>query len=183
MGSNLLHKLQLNQAKKRLQRKHKRLRRSPSFQNLQKAVKVGILYSLTDEKSFTAVNSFIAELQKEHKSLQVIGLCTTKATPAFYKINALHKILLPKDMNLFLQPKAAFIADFIQAPFDILLNLDLESHFALHYLAAICNAKMKVGIPSDFSAYYDVLLKTDEEETQNAKAQIAMIKNYLSTIF
>ncbi len=68
-------------------------------------------------------------------------------------------LLLSKERDIWRRPRVKTLHRLLQRSFDVVLNLAREEVFALHYLASIMRAPLKIGIARErYETVYDVIL-------------------------
>lgn len=85
-----------------------------------------------------------------------------------------------KDLNWLKIPTNAMVNKVLLKQFDLLIDLNLEGHFALQYISAFCHASCKVGPAIDYQN--EVCDLTFRFNTLSRTALIKEIKKYLAII-
>ncbi len=162
-------------------RKASRIKRNKKTVNLEDARKIGLLYIVTDERSYGKIIDFIRDLQGRNKTVVALGFVMSKDVPAFFSSSNSYSFFTLNDLNWYDKPSGTFINNFLNDKFDIVINLSLDDTFPLQYISGLSNAKLKVGkFGKDNSPYYDLMIETD---TINETSQfIEQIIHYLSII-
>lgn len=108
---------------------------------LQDANSIGILFDATKEENAVWVRRFAAELEKQKKHVNLLGFVNSDnaqeqtAYPSFSR----------KEINWYLQPAHHIPNDFLEKPFDILINACITELVTLEYIATFSNAKFRIG--------------------------------------
>lgn len=149
--------------------------------NLKNADSIGIIYLLSDEEEYNRVTNFTKTLQDQGKKVHVIGLYHYNRIPVFYIPKLSYDLLLPKDVDMFFRPTAAFVSRFLSEPFDMLIDLSSPDNFTLHYIASLSVAGFKIGRKIDDRALpYDIMIDTGPETS--SQELIDQIVHYTSNL-
>ncbi|MFM7218403.1 MAG: DUF6913 domain-containing protein [Bacteroidota bacterium] len=112
----------------------------------EEAKKIGILYNATDEADYEVIKEYVKKLRSEHKKdVLAMGFVDRKKMPASQFPQYGLDFFCKKDLDFRMIPKDPIVHNFIQEPFDILVNLNAERCFPLQYIAALSQARFRVG--------------------------------------
>ncbi len=138
--------------------------REIKFCSLENSKYVGILYQIGDESTYIWLSKFVNLLLSEGKTLRIVGYHNNKYVPYFCLPQLKYDFFCNKDTNWFGKPMANFVQEFVDEPFDILLDLTLEDVFPLTYFTAASKSKFKIGraLPSK-NNYLDLMIETEQE--------------------
>jgi hypothetical protein len=156
------------------------LSRKKQFVNLSDAGTIGILFHQTDDESFAAVQDLLKSLASEGKQIAAIGYIDSKKIPDFYLLRKGFNFFCIDDLNWFFQPEPAFINDFIEREFDILINLSIDNRFPVEYIYALSKAKFKTGKYRNGSSHADLAI--DIKDNRDVGYLIKHIIHYLRII-
>lgn len=156
----------------------KRIRKDPDFHN---AVRIGILYDASEREEFFKVKEFLKDLRDSGKSPVSLGYIN-------YNEATFHPLARPEadyffsnQLNWYGMPNCLIVTNFINDPFDMLINLTLRDIFPLDYIAANSVSGLKIGRDaSAVSSSYDLTFKLDERADIQSFAYT--IIHYLKTI-
>lgn len=164
-----------------LKQRLKRVRRHKKFNNLHNAHKIGIVWDGSNTDDFEAISAFYQEMLKI--SIQVDIVCYYPKTVLPDKYTAIRYLTCIKrpDLNFFCLPVSEDIEEFINTPYEILIDVNNNNHFPLKFIALLSRAEFKVGPES--SEYKD---KLDMTININRKDDLAyylqQVKFYLEMI-
>lgn len=108
---------------------------------LQDANSIGILFDATKEENAVWVRRFASELEKQKKHVNLLGFINSAnaqeqtAYPSFSR----------KEVTWYLQPAHHIPNDFLEKPFDILINACITELATLEYIATFSNAKFRIA--------------------------------------
>lgn len=149
--------------------------------NLLNARTVALLYYLPDEAIYRDMEAILSRLTKMNLKVKVVCFTNMKTAPHYFIPKISQDIITVKDVNLLYQPQKAFVKEFIDTEYDILIDLSLNDHLPLLYCAALSKAGLKVGrFQEDHQLYYDLMIHAGPDETLDSFA--AQVIHYLSRI-
>jgi hypothetical protein len=153
---------------KMLRKRSSDITRTVKLRNLDQVQKIGILWNEGDSKAYNY-------LHEQFKSPKVIirNLCFTNN-----KDNSDSNMITPKDLNWLGFPQGGNIETFIQADFDLLINLSVKHNFALDVITALSAASFKIGWDREKLGFYDLTIDVSEkpEALYLAEQQIFYLK-------
>jgi hypothetical protein len=85
-----------------------------------------------------------------------------------------------KDLNFFIIPKNPMVDKFINEPFDMLINCNVNDYFPVEYISRLSIAKCKVGIMREGDACYDLMI--DIKKNQSIEYFLKNVEKYLSNL-
>lgn len=167
-------KRELNAALKANQRK----RGNP---DIYKAKSFGILYDASTEDEFKVIKEFF-------KDLKVYGIQASSLGFVNHTEKTFHPLARPESdyffkhhLNWYQKPSGIEVQNFIEKPFDLLVNVSLQDFYPLDYLASASLAKCKIGRNNSiFSHVYDVAIDTNG--INDSKTFVYLIIHILSQI-
>ncbi|NQV03365.1 MAG: hypothetical protein HQ542_12010 [Bacteroidia bacterium] len=164
-----------------LKRESAKVSRNRSMINLSGAKSIGILYALFDIPDYNQVRAFVSELQKQHKEVKALGYLQHKEMVSRFLPKLSYDFFSQQEVSWYFKPGNIKVDDFIQREFDLLINLTMEDHLPLKFVAGLSRARCKVGRFSDESAkYYDLMIKIDTP--QSLQEFITQVRHYLTII-
>lgn len=174
-----------------LRRKAKKVSRAKTYNNLESAQTVGILYDATSKTDTEDVMNFASELGETGKNVETLGILPTKiALAAAGGAKAGHALFAADECSFFFLPKGPGVEKFVAQKFDILFNVCTTSSIVSDYIVAMSQAKFKVSSVAGDNDYADFILLfgpgAGAEGTPRPKKSAALfissIKQYLSNI-
>lgn len=142
--------------------------REVNFISLANAKYVGILYEIGEENTYVWLNNYVNSLLAEGKTLRIVGYHNNKYVPHYCIPQLKYDFFCNLETNWFGKPTARFVQEFIDEPFDILLDLTLNPIFPLQYFLAKSSAHFKVGISQkEKMQFLDLMIALNENHTLN----------------
>ena len=164
-----------------LKRKSATVIRNRAMINLTGATSIGILYPLYDLPDYNKVEAFVSGLQKKNKELRVLGYLQHKDLATRFLPKLSYDFFSQHDVNWYFKPVNIKVQGFIEKEFDLLIDLTLEEHLPLKFVAGLSRARCKVGrFSEENTRYYDLMIKVDKK--QNLAEFISQIQHYLTII-
>ncbi|MEN8137450.1 MAG: hypothetical protein ABFR62_03380 [Bacteroidota bacterium] len=142
---------------------------------------IGIIF---DENS-EGINEFIQDISQEFKSksgvISIFELAYNVSEAKKPEPNGIPTVYFTdEDVNRYGKPKFKDVINFIETPFDLLINLAENGHWPIRFSAVMSKAKFKVGRYEDNSDVYDFMVDTGENISM--KSFYGLILNYLKII-
>jgi hypothetical protein len=157
------------------------LKRDRSMINLSEARTIGILFEATDKEEFELVKKYVLYLRDLKKKVKAIGYFSTAETPTFTYSKLEYDFFSKKDLNWYCKPSDKFVSNFMQEDFDILIDLNIHTHFPLRYIAGISKSRFKVGPHQEGDeAIYDLMI--EGTEGKGLKYFLRQVDTYLQML-
>jgi hypothetical protein len=147
-----------------INKNRKNLRRFKKVHNLKSAKYIGILFDATDKKHFDYVQDFYKFLRLRGIEVMVLGFVNSKDVPDKYLFKKDFCFFLRKSLNWYKKPVNDDVEKFIHEKFDILIDLNVENHFAFKYIFALSPAQFKVGRVTAEPNYYDLMINIQKRK-------------------
>jgi hypothetical protein len=158
----------------------------PNKFNIKNVETVGILFDATKAEDLELVKKYVNALRDNRKKLKVIGFFDTKEIHNMTYSKLEYDFISHKELNLLGKPTDAFIENFMEDKLDLLIDLNINDHFPLRYIAALSKATFKVGKFSEKDkAIYDLMIDIDNiegDKAQPLKYFLKQVDTYLAMI-
>ena len=160
--------------------KKRRLRNVRAF-SLEKASTVGVLYNATNRNDAEIVKKFVQYLKEERKDVLSIGYIDSKDSSDLVKPHLNYVYFDKRNLSKSFVPRGNDVDNFINKPYSILIDLNLNDCFPIEYISSLSNAKFKVGSKGSYrDESCDLVI--DIEENNKLEFLIIQIKHYLKMI-
>ncbi|MBL7139072.1 MAG: hypothetical protein ISS17_09890 [Bacteroidales bacterium] len=164
-----------------LKRESGKVNRNRSMINLSGAKTIGILYPLFAIPDYKQVEAFVSELQQQHKEVKALGYLQYKELISRFLPKLAYDFFSQQQVNWYYKPVNKKVHDFIRRDFDLLIDLTMEEHLPLKFIAGLSRARCKVGRFSEENAkFYDLMIKIDPP--QRLQEFISQVRHYLTII-
>jgi hypothetical protein len=165
----------------KLKQESSRVLRERTDPDIHCQAKIGILYDATCKDDFEVVKEFYRDLKLNQKAPVSLGYIDY-LEPTFHPLARPESdYFFRSQVNWYKKPTGPIVENFIDEPFDILINLSLIDFYPLDYIAAVSKAGLKIGrANSNISFCYDMSFFLDENATLKSFAYL--IIHYLSNI-
>ena len=131
--------------------------------DFKEAVSVGILFLLEDEPKFKQLDMLVKNLTKQGKDVKMLGLFNDKVLPNFFIQKLKIDIFTKKDVNFLGRPSGDVIKEFIEKPFDILLDFTETEILPMDYILGMSKAGFKAGrYREDMVKVMDLMIQKPE---------------------
>ncbi len=140
---------------------------------LERARYVGILFDGTNLDERKPVLAFAKRLKKEGKRVKLLAFMDNKADNSNFPFNSFNR----KDISWHYIPKSQDARDFMEEPFDILINLSLSPSPWMNYLSSLSKARFRVGTADAAPEACDLML--DMSKSGNVEEFIRQAERYL----
>ncbi|MBK6623171.1 MAG: hypothetical protein IPG32_20765 [Saprospirales bacterium] len=139
----------------RLLQQQLRLHRFPHHSiHFDKARSIGILFDGTELSSRDVVLGYADQLKKTGKSVRLLAFMDNRAESESFPFHFFNR----KNLDWLMRPTGHYVKEFLDHPFDILLNLSMEENPALEYIAALSQAHFRVGVFSRTTHCYELMI-------------------------
>lgn len=176
-----IKKLQLKVGRFNLAKEKKKLNRKTVSCNLETAKTVGILYNATQKEDCDVVKNLVIDLKQQNKEVLALGYVNLKEMGDIFKPHISYAYFDNRKLNKSFIPRSTDVKNFIEKPYHLLIDLNLNNDFPLEYIASLSNASFKVGATGAYRDD-DFDLTINIGENQNTKYLVAQIKHYLALI-
>lgn len=164
-----------------LNQRLKKIRRHKKFNNLRNSHKIAIVWDGSNTADFKAITDFYQEMQKKNIQVDVVCYYPKNVLPDEYMIIRYLTCIKKADLNFLSFPQSADIEEFINTPYEILIDINNNNYFPVKYVTVMSRAEFKVG--SDSSAYRDKLDMTIKMTRKYDPAYyLQQVKYYLEMI-
>jgi len=165
----------------KLKKESEQVTRERTDPNIHKAAMIGILYDATEKETFEQVKEFFRDLKNSGKDPVSLGFIDGTDVTFHPLARPESDYLFKTQVNWYEKPGSPVVENFIDEPFDILINLTLADNYPLDFIAAVSKAGLKIGrANSAVSFCYDITFLVDPES--DLKTFAYMIIHYLSNI-
>ena len=156
-------------------------RRVKTVMGLDESRVVGIIFDASESADYSQVVSLVSRLRESGKKVRGMGFVRQKQKPAFIFDQIHFSFCQTRDFSWNLKLKSPALVEFTETEMDLLLDLSPSGLFFPKYLAAITNARYKVGnYHPDQVEIYDMMIQ--EKEPFDLKEFIDHCLQYLKII-
>jgi hypothetical protein len=178
----LLESLRLNIGKAKLEKRLAGTKRIKSFSNFKNVKRIGMVWDASVLEDFSKLSDFYLKMNSRNILVDILGYYQGKALPDKYTAVRYFKCFKSKDVNLFFTPVANEVVEFINTPYDILVDLNFKKLFPLRYVSLLSCAKLKVGLfeSVDDKTPFDLMM--DIKNCSDINNYISQVIYYLEMI-
>jgi len=149
--------------------------RNKKLVNINSAGSVGILFELTDDSVYYAIQKYFQKFQEKKIKVKALGYASNKQVTNQFLPVLSFDFFDSNQLNWFYMPKATCVQDFVETDFDICINIASENVFPLKYIAGVSRSRLKVGaygkeMPGlkykELASIYDIMLLAEDNHDQ-----------------
>jgi hypothetical protein len=142
--------------------------------NLENAKRIGIIYNATEYISFEIIKDLVKQLSDNSVAVSVLGYVDSKKLIDHYLYRKGFDFFSKNDLNWYYRPVSLLAMQFMDEPFDLLLNLSLEDHFPIHYITTLSQAAFKAGrfFPVDESLDFMIDIEKENQTMRSLHQEI-----------
>ncbi|MCB9052494.1 MAG: hypothetical protein H6556_23925 [Lewinellaceae bacterium] len=122
--------------------------------NLDNANSIGILFDATELSTRDTVLAYAEKLRKRNKRIKLLGYFDDPTDSENYPFEYYNR----KQVDWASRPKGEQVQAFIKHDFDLLMNVNTVSLLHTEYIAALSNAKLRVGPCTEHTLCYDLMI-------------------------
>ena len=160
-----------------LESKLKRFTRNRVVCNFNEAKHIGIIYNATQYVSFEIIKDFTKELSLNLAKVTVLGYVDSKKLIDHYLYRKGFDFFSRIDLNWYYKPISATADQFINEPFDLLIDLSLEDYFPIRYITALSPASFKVGRYTHDDPSLDLMIDIEREKQSMKSLHMEIIED------
>lgn len=165
----------------KLNKNKKRLKRNVKAFNIEKASTIGIIYNATNRTEADVVKKFIQHLKEERKEVLSLGYIDSKDSSNIVTPHLNYTYFDKRNLSKAQVPNGTDANNFLNKPFSILIDLNMNDCFPLEYISSLSKAKFKVGAEGGYrDSACDLLI--DISKNPKLDFLIIQIKHYLKMI-
>jgi len=159
--------LQRKAGKYFLSKKLKHFSRIRQMYTLKTAQTAGILITPSNPDSFEQIKEFLNYLTKTGVKVFVLGYVDEKKVPDNFIFWKGLNLLSRNELNWAGIPESPVVSDFIDQPFDMLIDLSLHDYFPVQYIANLSKSQFKIGRFANSNNCYDLMFEINEDSSLN----------------
>ena len=185
--ANFIQDIKINFAWWLLRKSVKKNQRDSAFHNYSSAKKVGVIFNATQQDTYETARKYIKELTNKGLEVKALGFVDSKEVLDFYQKSVHFEYFSRKNLNWYSKPNNPNTQQFLETPFDILVDLSIVEDFPIQYIVGLSRAQFKVGCAKESSQesterpnFYDFMLQLGEEKS--LKYLIEQLEHYFGMI-
>ncbi|MCU0348591.1 MAG: hypothetical protein MUC59_16760 [Saprospiraceae bacterium] len=140
---------------------------------LDNASSIGILFDGTEPAERETVLDYAEQLKKQGKKVKLLAFFNNKLKGESFAFPAFNRL----QTDWALRPNSREALEFVEQPFDLLLNITKNTVLPLDYLAAHSKARFRVGPFTEKTFCYDLMI--DLSGKSDLKAFLQQVVFYL----
>lgn len=171
----MLKKFRDNKFQKALSRRKADLKRHVINKSFEDSVSFLLLFDCTTEEKYNEFTRIQSSLQLQKKKVHAIGFHGLPALPSWCN-KSLHVAFIGKnDMSSSGIPSDALVDEFLNVPFDTLIDLTYCMHPVLHWIIVLSQAQLKIGAgEKKIQQIFDIAIEILPDHTQEELFSMAL---------
>ncbi|MEZ5000850.1 MAG: hypothetical protein R2727_09540 [Bacteroidales bacterium] len=162
-------------------KRSRKLHRRKKFNNLRNSHKIGIVWAGDRPEDFDSVTRFYHEMQERGIQVDVLCYFPGKVLPDKYTAHRYLNCFKRSDLNFLYIPQPPEVIEFMNTPYEILIDINFRKHFPLYFVTALSVAEFKIGAGGTISN--DILDMTIEiSQKDKIDYYLEQVKLYLEMI-
>ncbi len=165
-----------------LRRRLRNRKRSKNITNFENSQLIGVVFKTDVQSDFEIVKKFLHFLTEQNNKIVALCYVDTKKVPDYYLLRKGFNFFSRNDLSFFFLPKSQVILDFIDKPFDMLIDLSTDNNFPLHFISNLSKSKFKIGRlnNNNDNLCFDVMI--DTSKGNSVESLIEHIKYYVPVL-
>ena len=123
-----------------------RIKRKVYYLNIENIRKIGIVWDASRSEDFSSLSKFQQKMHERNIGVEIIGYYPGEELPGRLTAIKYLSCIRKQELSFFYQPVTNDSEKFVIAPFDVLIDINFEKKFPLHYISALSAASFKVGL-------------------------------------
>lgn len=151
----------LNFGKSVLKKKLSRIRRKTSYSGFANVKKIGIVWDASIPEEFPSLSRFCQKMNERSIDVKVIGFYAGKNLPDQYTAIRYLSCFRNNEISFFYLPNSGETDAFINAKFDLLIDINFKKLLPLYYISSLSEARFKVGLAEEepASSPFDLMIE------------------------
>lgn len=152
----------------------------PNKFNFNEIKTVGILFDASSIEDYELVKRYVVYLREYRKRVKALGFFAGQI-PAMTYSKLEYDFFSVKELNWFGKPSSVVTQNFIDEKYDLLIDLNVNNHFALKYISALSQSAFKVGrYDENDTEIYDMMI--DSDNTKTIKYFLRQVDTYITML-
>ena len=166
-----------------LRLKAAKMQRQKKLYDFASAKYVGVLCSPQDVFTTAYLKEFLHSLSRKGIKYSVYGYFDGETIPENFLYLKDIDFITKQDLNFLFIPKEPVMQKFVNEPFDMLINCNLNDYFPVEYMSKLSMAKFKVGIRREEGEQpYDLMIDISKNPTieyfiENLEIYLSNLRN------
>ncbi len=142
----LFRKIRLGNGRAILQRKVARLKREIRYSDFADVSSIGIVWDASNISEFPVLSRFHQKMQDAKIDVKIFGYFPGLVLPDQYTAIRYLICIRKDELTKLYLPDSREATLFINTPFDVLIDINLNNELPLSYVSGLSKARLKVGL-------------------------------------
>ena len=165
-----------------LKKKMAETKRKLYFSNFGQVKKIGIIWDASNVNEFPYLSKFHQNMNERNIEVNIICFYPDDNLPNQYTAIRYLTCIRKKELNFFYQPVSIEAQNFIKNRFDVVIDINFQQLFPLHYISSLSNSPFKVGLfeSETNNTPYDLMI--DMKNPVDVEDYLVQVIKYLEMI-
>ncbi len=163
-----------------LRRNVSAVKRNKAFHNFDSAKTVGVIFNATKQESYLLAISFIEFLTSKNIEVLALGYGLTSEAIGYFRYRAGINFYTLDKTNWQGKPLDKSFDEFVQVPFDMLIDISLADIYSIYYIIGMSKAKCKIAASGFLLNFADLII--DVKNNRSPEFFIEQLKHYMLAI-
>lgn len=168
----MFSKLKEKKGTKQLEKQLRYFKRNVVFHNVENTKTLGIIYKYESKHSADFISKLFQEFSTFGIKCEALGYYDDKNLPLEYAPKATHAVICQAALMWSGIPKAEEVEKFINADYDILLDLSRSDKLVFRYISSLSKAQFKIGSIGYEKDPYDLVFIANSNSDQSFVDQV-----------
>jgi len=159
---------------------YKNLKREVVFNNFVSSSTIGIIFDAVDKDNYHIAKNFMSYIEESGVRVFAIGVVPKSELIGYLPFKIGISFFGLDKLTWYGKAQNSNVDEFIERPFDIIIDLSLSNLYPIEYIFALSKAKFKICNDSKKTKYADFVLQLKNQES--LEKYIEQIKHYLEVI-
>jgi len=165
-----------------LSKKAARKKRAVSYSSFANVRSIGIVWDASKPQEFVNLSRFHQKMLENKIDVKIFGYFPGKNLPDQYTAIRYLTCIRKDEVTSFYHPDSSETNSFINNPFDILIDINFDKMFPLHYVTTLSKARFKVGLSGSESSDSPFDLMLEIKKPVDIDSYLTQVIHYLEMI-
>jgi hypothetical protein len=129
-----------------LSKKIAKIRRKVFYSNISNIRTIGIVWDASKIQDFSSLSKFYQKMHERNIDVKILGYYSGKELPDQYTAIRYLSCIRRNEINFFYLPFSTESDVFINTIFDVLIDINFDRVFPLHFITSLSSSHFKVGL-------------------------------------
>ena len=152
------------------------------YTNIGSIRSIGVIWDSSNTDQFPHLSRFVQQMQERNIETKIIGYFPEEILPDQYTAIRYLTCIRRKEIDAFFVPVSDEAADFMNKKLDVLIDVNFNKVFPLHYISSLSMAKFKIGLSGSDGENSHLDLMMDIRQPVDIDVYLKNVMYYLEMI-